>query len=299
MSDEKITFDGVVEDISSGADAGLKVTKGFFPKTLGLFDETLYNWLKPKLTPKQAETVEAHLLQASEKEDLLLSVDHTEISSATALIEWVDSVKDLDPGKYPNASERWHEALRKVLSGSREMLLAMQKVKPDTIERFAETGTITLDDAIEFEKLGLGALQNPSREFSHHTSDQDGYRFGMWALGIMVVLFGIPAALGAFVLRKFGLSEDISTLGLLLGVPGLFFVWREFRGFFLGGREPRFGKTIVTKKQRFLQSHLGAYVLTTALGNNPNKTVLWDIDPVEEDRAVDFIKKNPGYRRDM
>lgn len=299
MSDEEITFDGVVEDISSGADAGLKVTKGFFPKTLGLFDETLYNWLKPKLTPKQSETIEAHLLQASEKEDLVLTVDHTEISSATALVEWVDSVKDLDPVKYPYASERWHDALRNVLKGSREMLLAMQKVKPETIERFAETGTITLDDAIEFEKLGLGALQNPNRQFSHHTSERDGLLFFLWALGILVVAFAIPAFFGSFILRKLGWSEDMSTIGMLLGVPGMIFVWREFRRFFLGGPEPRFGKTIVTKTQRFLQSHLGAYVLTTAFGANPNKTVLWDVDPVEEDRARDFIKKNPGYRRDM
>jgi hypothetical protein len=266
-------------------------------KTLRVLDKVVGDYLERRLTVSEQSNLRSHLEAASLEVAIEVNLDEATLSEVAAFIDWIDGAKAIDPETFPKASKKWQEALKSLMAGSRDMLNALQKITPDTIESFERNGFISPEDAIDLEKLGLGSVM-PVRQNSLRASEAEQKK----------VLFKSVAYLGVYIvgpLIAFWLASGLFSFTDKMMTNG--FIVTMFIGFafaFYGIIRPTafWARPFTITTAKFWISDKGMYVLNQAFGGNPNGTVLWPVGPIDdhaEGRLTKHIDSTPNVKRDM
>ncbi len=263
------------------------------PRMAGLLDLILSHYSR-KLVLQQLEKHEAarlntHLEEMARDKPIEITVDVKKLKSTAAVLEWIEGVLAVDPETHPIAAAKWHEALRNLLKGNRDMLLALERVTPDMIERYKEDKAFTLDDAIAFEAHGLGSVMPVDRI----SVSREGWAFGKDIMKIYGVAF-LPLVLVLTIGNLFGiLSGSLALIATAATAMTWFAMVRYWRG-----KDKNFlMQRVFTKTQNFWVSDLGLYTLNRVFGRNQHGFVFWKIHPVEDDRATAHIAATPDVSR--
>ncbi|MCF2869722.1 hypothetical protein L0664_01465 [Octadecabacter sp. G9-8] len=265
-------------------------------KTFGALDQLIYSkFLEKRILAQEHDILESHIEAVERDTKIVIDLDTESISSIAAYLEWIDGAKSVDPTTYPVSAEKWQEALRQLLKGNKDMLQALQRVTPDTIEHFDKHGAIPLEAAIALEGLEMGSIM-PVRRLLLRSSEAENAQT-IKRVFIMAGAVGLgPMILVGVMTRLLGMDGALAGwLMVLAAVGGLGTFFHQFIA-----QESWINRRCFEPLAKFWISDKGIYVLNKSFGGNPDKTVLWPIGPVDEDveaRIAAHIKATPDVER--
>lgn len=266
-----------------------------FPKTHASLDKAISQVIENRLTVREKELIERHLQEVGRDIEVKIDLDGKTLSEVGAFLDWVDGARAIDPNDFPASAGKWQDALRSLLNGSRDMLTALQKITPETIERFEKTKVFSTDDAISLESEGFGSVL-PVRYGPLRVPKEAQAQ----TLKRVFVFFGavtfIPMLLTVFIAplteQLIGNYYKFLPVAVTL-VAFSFALWAIAKPFgFIKAR-------VLFPRSGFWISAKGNFLLSTVFGRNPNGTVIWDIAPVEVEKISLHLEENAHRERDF
>lgn len=257
------------------------VFQRLFGPTADILGAALARMADKKLSVKQQSNLALHVEKA--KTQSPTTTVEPDLGQIADLMSWADGAKDVDPDLFQHTSILWQDALVSIRDGRSGLLRALQRIPPSSIESFHANGALTLDDAIAFEKAGLGVLCEPSRFFTKSS-------------GVTVFYYSIITSTVGIAVLLF-----ISSITLYLSISSIFtsvLLAVAASAVFAGAAYELVTKTKYKRlfpwEHKFWLSSLGQFTVTQIFGHQG--TTLLNISPVEIERADEYTQANPTNR---